>query len=145
MTPAQYWLIAAIVLFILEVITPGFVLANLAVAAIAASAAAWFGASLNVQLIVFVVTCLVSFVTLRPLLKRTIMKGKHAVPTGTDALIGRVVRVTEDIPPPPEVGRVQIDGDSWQAVSQHATPIAMGATVRILRVESASVYVELVN
>ena len=129
-------------LFILEVITPGFVLANLAVAAIAASAAAWFGASLSVQLIVFVATCLVSFITLRPLLRRTIMKGKHVVPTGTDALIGRVVRVTEDIPTPPETGRVQIDGDSWQAISQHATAIAMGTTVRILRVESASVYVE---
>jgi len=32
MTPAQYWLIVAIILFILEVITPGFVLANLAAA-----------------------------------------------------------------------------------------------------------------
>ena len=145
MTPAQYWLIAAIVLFILEVITPGFVLANLAVAAMASSAAAWFGASFNMQLLVFAVTGLISFVTLRPLLRKTIMKGKHAVPTGTSALIGRVVRVTDDIPPPPEVGRVQIDGDSWQAISQHTAPIAAGTTVRILRVDSASVYVEPVS
>ena len=43
MTETQIWLIIAIVLFILEIISPGFVLANCGVAAIAAAGAAWFG------------------------------------------------------------------------------------------------------
>ena len=59
MNAEQIWLSVAIVMFILEVITPGFVLANFGVAAIVAAVAAWMGFDLVVQLIVFSVTCLV--------------------------------------------------------------------------------------
>lgn len=145
LTPAQYWLAAAILLFILEIVTPGFVLANFAVAAMAASAAAWFDASFNVQLIVFVVTCLVSFVTIRPLLNKTLMKKSHAVPTGATALIGRNARVTDAILSAPDGGRVQVDGDSWKAMSVDGNAIDAGTTVTIVRVESVVLFVESVS
>jgi len=144
MTLAQYWLIAGLVLLILEILAPGFVLANFAVAAIAASIAAWFDASIEIQVIVFVITCLVSFVTVRPLLHRTLMKGKKRARTGADALAGRVARVTHQIPAPPENGRVQVDGDSWSAMSVSGDLIEEGATVRIVRVDSVILYVEKV-
>src|SRR5688572_2287854 len=117
MTETQIWLIVAIVLFILEIITPGFVLANFGVAAIAAAGAAWFGWSLTAQVVVFVIACIVSFFTVRPLLMRTVLKKGKAEPTGIDALIGRETRVAEMIPDGPETGRVQVDGDSWRAKS----------------------------
>lgn len=145
MTPAQMWLSAAIILFILEIVVSGFVLANFAVAAMAASVAAWLDASVNVQVIVFVITCLVSFVTVRPLLHRTFMKKTQITHTGAGALIGRIARVTDAIPVPPEYGRVQVDGDSWSASSQSGIAISAGATVRILRVDSVVLFVEPVE
>lgn len=144
MTETQIWLIIAIVLFILEIITPGFVLANFGVAAIAAAGAAWFGGSMTVQVIVFVVVCIVSFFTVRPLLKRTILKGSKTEPTGTTALIGRETRVTEHIPVGPETGRVNIDGDSWRAASVDRNQIEVGAVVRVVRVESTTLFVQRV-
>ena len=144
MTETQLWLIAGIVLFILEIITPGFVLANFGVAAMAAAVAAWLGADMTVQVIVFVVTCLISFVTVRPLLSRTLKSGKETL-TGYQAVVGRVALVTDEIPEPPSAGRVQVDGDSWRAMSDAGQPIAVGATVKVVRVESTTVYVELVK
>ncbi|MBS1560841.1 MAG: NfeD family protein [Bacteroidetes bacterium] len=145
MTDVQLWLIAAIVLFILEVITPGFVLANFGVAGLAAGIAAWLGASLTVQVIVFVVVCLASFVTLRPILRRTVLRGSKQTRTNVDALAGRMGRVTDAIPQAPEAGRVQVDGDNWRAMSVHGAPILAGSTVRIVRVDSTTLIVEQIS
>lgn len=142
MTPAQTWLVVAIVLFILEIITPGFVLANVAVAAMAAAIAAWLDASFTVQTIVFAVTCLISFFTVRPLLHKMFPPSQSSVPTGVDALPGRVAIVTDGIGVPPYTGRVQIDGDSWSARSSNDIPIEVGTSVRIVRVESTTLVVE---
>jgi membrane protein implicated in regulation of membrane protease activity len=142
MTPAQIWLATAILLFILEIITPGFVLANFGVAALAAAVAAWMDASLTMQVIVFCIAAIISFVTVRPLLRRTVFRDAKKVRTGGEALVGRVGKVTDHIPTPPDAGRVQIDGDNWRAFSVHGQPIPSGATVRVIRVESASIHVE---
>lgn len=145
MTEMQLWLVAAIVLFILEVITPGFVLANFGVACLAAAIAAWFGGSLTIQVVVFAAACLASFVALRPLLRRTLERGTKQTRTNVDALTGRMGRVTDAIPQAPEVGRVQIDGDNWRAMSVHGGPILAGCTVRIVRVDSTTVIVEQIS
>jgi len=144
MTDAQIWLIAAIVLFILEIVTPGFVLANVAVASLCAAGAAWLGWSVPAQVIVFAVACVVSFVTLRPLLKRTLQKGGKGQATGIEALIGRQTKVMERIPTAPDTGRVQVDGDSWRASSVDEQPIEQGTMVRVVRVESTTLIVQRV-
>ncbi len=136
MSASQLWLIAAIVLFILEIVTPGFVLANFAVASMAAAVAAWLDASTTVQVVVFVIASLVSFVTVRPLLRRTILKDTEVVPTNVDALVGRTAKVTEAIPTPPDAGRVKVDGDSWAAISSTGTAIPAGTIVRVDKVDS---------
>lgn len=141
MSAMQIWLIAAIVLFILEIVTPGFVLANFGVASLAAALAAWMGAGSIVQIIVFVITALISFIALRPLLKRTLYKHKNASRTGAQALVGREVHVTDSIPAPPGTGRVQIDGDSWRAISLNKGAIAAGAVVTVISVDSSTVVV----
>ena len=143
MTAPQMWLIAAIVLFILEILTPGFVLANFAVASLAAALAAWFGASTTVQIIVFVIVSIASFLAIRPLLHKTLLKPEESVPTGVDALIGRLVTVTEPIGPTPNLGRIAADGDVWRARTDAPTRIEVGTTVRIRAVESGTVVVEV--
>ena len=140
MSEAQIWLAVGIVLLILEIITPGYVLANFGVAAIGSAIAAWLGADLLWQVIVFIALSLISFVTVRPLLMRTLIK--DTVPTGADALIGRSARVIERIPMPPENGRVQIDGDNWLATSVDGNVIEEGAVVTVKRVESIKLFVE---
>ncbi len=141
MNAMQLWLIAAIVLFILEIFTPGFVLANFAVASLAAGLSAWMGADTLWQMVVFVIVGLLSFVTLRPILKRTLYKNAKPARTGAAALIGREARVTEAIPVAPATGRVQIDGDSWRAMTLHNRVIAEGEVVTVVSVDSSTVVV----
>ena len=145
MSEAQIWIVAGIILFIAEIITPGFVLANFGVAAFASAIAAWFGADITVQVIVFAVASVVSFIVVRPLLTRTMLREGKGIPTGTQAIIGREAKVTADIPTPPEAGRVKLDGDSWRAMSSNREPITIGSTVKIDSVESTTVYVSVVN
>lgn len=145
MSAMQIWLIAAIALFILEIITPGFVLANFAVASLAAALSAWMGADTTMQIVVFVVVALISFVTLRPILRRTLYKNKRHFRTGADAIVGRSVHVTETIPVPPGTGRVQIDGDSWRAAALSKKVIEAGAVVIVVSVDSSTVIVTEIN
>lgn len=145
MTELQLWIVAAILFFILEVITPGFVLANFGVACVAAGITAWLGGSLVVQVVVFVFACLTSFVTLRPVLRRTLLRNEKHTRTNVDAVVGRMGRVTDSIPAAPDAGRVQIDGDNWRAMSVHGAPIEAGRTVRVVRVDSTTLIVELLS
>lgn len=142
MTPSQLWYAAAILLFVLEMITPGFVLANIALAALAAGIAAEFGGSLVWQLVVFAVVGLVSYFTVRPFLRRVLASTDAQQASGVDAILGRVVIVTEMITSDGMQGRVQVDGDSWRAVSLRATELESGAHVRICGIESTILVVE---
>lgn len=141
MTPEQYWFVAAIVLFILEIITPGFVLANFGVACLVSAGAAWIGAPVTAQVIVFVIVCVVSFVTLRPLMHRFIYRNQARARTGVHALVGQVGVVTDQIREAPIGGRVQVGGDNWHALAEDGSAIATESRVVVVRVESATMIV----
>ena len=142
MSEAQIWLIAGIVLLILEIITPGYVLANFGVAAIVSAVAAWMGADMTVQIIVFVVASFVSFLVVRPILSKTMLNKGKPTPTGASALIGKTAHVVERIPKAPDAGRVKIDGDNWQALSVDGSEIEAGTIVKVVRTESIRLFVE---
>ena len=114
------WLIAAAAMLLLEMFTPGFLLACLAVGAVGAAAAAALGWSIELQLSLFSAFSVLSLWLLRPLL-RTWFAATGAK-TNQDALIGAVGRVESDVKAG-ERGYVKIDGDSWafEAERDYAT------------------------
>lgn len=127
------WAIVAILLVIGEIFTAGFALICFAVGAVGGAVSAALGATMEWQLGIFAAATFVSFLAVRPLLKRLLSKDE--VPTNADALIGRVAKVTEAI----EVGgkgRVAIDGDVWQAESDEQSEIAVGQKVVVVSRES---------
>lgn len=127
------WAIVAILFIIGEIFTSGFALICFAVGSVGGAIAASAGAILEWQLGVFAICTFVAFLAVRPLLKK--LSSKDAVATNADALIGRTAKVTECI----EVGgtgRVALDGDYWQAVSNESTDIVEGERVEIVSRES---------
>lgn len=104
------WFIAAAVLILLEVFTPGFLLACLAVGAAGGGIGAALGFSIEVQLALFSIFSGLSLWLLRPLL-RTWFAATGAK-TNQDALIGSVGRVESDVASG-QRGYVKLDGDSW--------------------------------
>ncbi|MEY4968522.1 MAG: hypothetical protein RLZZ261_293 [Bacteroidota bacterium] len=120
------WLVAAAALLLLEVFTPGFLLACLAVGAVGGAAGAALGLPLEVQLALFSVFSGLSLWLLRPLL-RTWFAATGAK-TNQDALIGATGRVEAAVAPG-ERGYVKLDGDSWAFEADQA--YEAGQKVRI--------------
>jgi membrane protein implicated in regulation of membrane protease activity len=104
------WLIAAAAMLLLEMFTPGFLLACLAVGAVGAAAAAALGWSIELQLSLFSAFSVLSLWLLRPMLRTWF--AANGAKTNHDALIGAVGRVEADVKMG-ERGYVKIDGDSW--------------------------------
>lgn len=114
------WLIAAAAMLLVEMFTPGFLLACLAVGAVGAAAAAALGWSIELQLSLFSAFSVLSLWLLRPLLRTWL--SANGAKTNQDALIGAVGRVESDVKMG-ERGYVKIDGDSWafEAERDYAT------------------------
>jgi membrane protein implicated in regulation of membrane protease activity len=133
------WIVAAVVLAIGEVLTPGlFFLGPVALAAaVAAIAAAVAGGVVSV--IVFIVAALLSLAVLRPI-ARSHIRLPALSRTGTDALVGRKAVVTRRVDA--AGGRVRIGGEEWSARSYLDNEVyAEGTTVDVVRIEGATALV----
>ena len=138
-----YWLIIAIVLLILEIMTAGFGVICFAIGAALAALAAGLGVdSIAWQIIIFAVVSLLTFIFLRPVVIRFLDKKSQDVKTNADAIIGRKGVVSERIDAEQHTGRVAIDGDDWKAVSEDGSVIEKGTTVEIVKLDSIIVTVK---
>jgi membrane protein implicated in regulation of membrane protease activity len=145
MEPWMIWVITAIVLAIIEMFSMSFFSLCLAFGALCAAVAAGLGAGLSGQLLLFAAGSAVAFIFVRPVMLKYFLRSDRTVPTGIDALLGRIGKVSEAIDPEMDCGRVAIDGDDWKAVSVDNQPIAFGERVEIVQVESATVFVRKID
>lgn len=130
-----YWVIAALVLFIIELFTAGFAVICLAIGAGGGAIAAAAEVSFEMQLLVFAIVSMVALIGVRPILKRTLYK-KAEVATNANAIIGKRGVVCADIDAEGENGRVMIEGVDWRAVSATGEPIAKGTKVEVTAIDS---------
>lgn len=135
------WMYAAILFFIIEVFTPGFIVACLGLGALAGAITAYLGFNLDHQLMSFATITIVSLFVLRPLLYKK-GKSKDLIKTNTDALISRKARVTETIDNSLSKGRVSIDGDKWRAKSASGEVIPQDSNVEVISIDSTIVTVK---
>jgi membrane protein implicated in regulation of membrane protease activity len=133
------WLILAALLAAGEVVTTGFILGPLAVAAALAALAAALGLGTAVAVIVFIAAAVASLAVLRPVAKRH-LRTPARLRTGTAALVGApavVVERVDDIS-----GRVKIGGEVWSARAFFSEQvIEPGARVEVAKIEGATALV----
>jgi membrane protein implicated in regulation of membrane protease activity len=125
---ATIWVIVAIGAAIAELTIPHFGLIFVSGGGFVAALASWAGFSPGIQLAVFCVTVVVSFVVLRPRLMLRL--GSRGVPSRTDNVLHREGVVTVDIEPVLGAGRVTVGGEDWAARS--TAPIPAGRRVRVV-------------
>ena len=107
------WSIAAVLLAVGEIFTPGlFFLGPIALAACAAALAAVFDGNAVVQLVVFAGASAASLAFLRPLAKAH-LRVPPALRTGTAALVGARAVVTQRVDE--NGGRIKLGGEEWSA------------------------------
>lgn len=134
------WIIAALLLVIVEIFTSGFAVLCLSIGCVGGAVAAAVDASTEMQLLAFALTSFVALVAVRPILKRTFMK-EEKVKTNADAMVGRrgvVCEAVESV----KGGRVIIDGVDWKAESADGQPIERDAKVEVVAIESVVLIVK---
>lgn len=138
----HFWIIGALIMFIIEILTTGFAAICLSIGAIAAAVSSAIGSSLEIQLLWFSIFTLLSFVVLRPFVTKLLKQNKSERKSGIEALIGRTAIVTESIDPENNKGRIAVDGDNWKAVSEDNTFINKDSHVIITKIDSIIVTVK---
>ncbi len=140
----HWWLIATVVLAIVEIFTPTFFALCLAFGTLLAAIVAGIGLNFSWQLLFFAIGSINAFLFVRPVMMKYLMK-KSEVRTGVDALVGRMGRISEPVDPVMNRGRVAVDGDDWKAVAIDNEPIPFGHPVEIVRVDSTILYVKKIE
>ena len=133
------WVIVMALAAFVEAATPVLVSIWFSVGALVAMLAAYFGASLTVQLLLFVFVSIAGLVGARPLAKRFV--DPHIVPTNADRLLGAKAQVTEEIDNEHASGAVYIDGKTWTARSEDGDIIPAGEQVEVIRMEGVKLFV----
>ena len=137
------WLIAAVVLLILEVLSQAVWSLCFAIGCAAAMAVSFFTDSTAIQGLAVGIVAIISWILFAPIIRKWESKRNTNTRTGMDALIDRTAIVTEEIKPG-SMGRVRIDGDYWQAKSpETARTIVYGEEVIITSYESIILTVTL--
>lgn len=137
---AAVWLIAMVVLLIVEAVVPGLVSIWFALGALAALISAILDAPLWLQLVWFFAVSLISLWLTRPLARKYV--NSRATPTNADMLIGRECIVTEAIDNVLGTGAVSVGGKIWSArTEEHDGKAEAGSVVTVVRIEGVKLII----
>lgn len=133
------WLIVAVLLVAVEIVTLTAAVGLLGAAALIASVAAALGLPVPLQLVVFAGASVAGVVLLRPVAQRRLAPPR-TVSFGIDALVGKPGYVLQEVTG--RDGRVRIGGEEWTArAMDDSLVIPAGATVDVLQIDGATAVV----
>jgi membrane protein implicated in regulation of membrane protease activity len=134
------WAIAAVLLSVGEILTPGmFFLGPVALAAVAAAVVALLGGGVALQLLAFIIGSVATVAFLRPIAKRHLHM-PAALRTGTAALEGTKAVVLQRVDL--NGGRVRIGGEEWSARAfMEDQVLEPGTRVEVVKIEGATALV----
>lgn len=135
------WIIAAVVLAIVEMATVNLVSIWFCFGAVAAALTAVVTDSIAAQITVFLVVSALLLLITKPLVKR--LNKKDKVKTNADAIIGQEGIVTVDIDPPQNQGQIRVIGQVWSAKSENDGPIAKDTAVVVTAITGVKAVVKV--
>jgi len=115
MSPALGWMIAGLVLLILEIFVGSFFLMWIGAGALLTALAALLFTQAWVQWLVFAIVSAILLVVSRPFVRS--IHARVTVPSNVDSLIGQQAVVLQEINDQANTGRVRIRSDEWRARS----------------------------
>lgn len=143
MEPWLIWLIATGLLLIAEMLTSAVWFLCIAIGTLFGLIASWCDTNITVQVITMAIGTILALVFIMPRIKKFVHKhNTHTDATNADAMIGRQATVTHDIAPG-KLGRIKLDGDSWQARALNPQQYyPAGAVVTVHAIDSIILIVE---
>ena len=135
----MWWVGAALLLAVAEILSLDLVLAMLAAAALVAGLLSALGAPLQVQVLAFAATSALLLLALRPWLLGQLRRRTPMVETNAAAHVGRSAVVVDEVTG--RDGRVKLAGEVWTARTEEDEVLAVGREVRVVRIAGATAVV----
>jgi membrane protein implicated in regulation of membrane protease activity len=144
--PEIIWFLGGLILFLLELVIPGFFIFFFAVGAwVTALVCLIWNPGTNLQIVIFAVTSLLSLLALRRVIQRKFLYSQK-INDDSDAVedefTGKVGKALTSFAPG-QTGRVEFKGTTWSAESQAI--ISEGQSVIIISKESFTLTVKPKN
>jgi membrane protein implicated in regulation of membrane protease activity len=130
------WLVVAVVLAVGEMSAAGsFFLLPFALGAVVAAVLAFFGVSVGIEWIAFLLVSAGSFVAFRPLAHK-LDRDQPADGIGAKRLIGETATVLNEIPADgDQLGLIRVHREEWRAESGAGTTIEAGTKVKVVEIK----------
>ena len=136
----MFWLIAAGIFFVGEMLTTGFLIFWLGVGALLALVVSLFTSNLIIQTASFVISSILLILSTKPLVDK--FSRKEKVPTNVYTLNGKKGIVIEEINPTEGRGQIKIGSEAWSAKSVDDTFIAKDTEVEIVKIDGVKAIVK---
>lgn len=136
------WIAVALAFAVVEVATVALFAGFAALAAVGAAIAAFMGADLLVQAVVFAAVSGGGILLVRPWLMRYLARRRSPeVLSGAPGMVGMTALVVDPIAGPHSRGHVRVAGENWPALTADGSPVKAGTTVRIIDIDKATLVV----
>lgn len=137
----QFWLIAAGIFFVGEILTVGFLIFWLGIGSLLAMIVSLFTDNLIIQTAVFVVSSgLLIFLT-KPFVNK-FAKIEKKLTTNAFSIIGKTGIVIEEINPILGTGQIKVGTEIWSATSENENIIAKDSEIEILDIKGVKALVQ---
>ena len=135
------WLVAMIVLIVIEIVTVGFGAIWFALGALAAVIATLLGAGTKLQIAVFLAVSFVTLIFTIPLVVKYINVTRTR--TNYEGIIGKIVRITQDVDNIVETGCAVVNGQDWTVrAADNGCKIAAGSLAKVVDIKGVKLIVE---
>lgn len=133
-----FWIILGVVVFVLDIATSSFLFIWFSIGAFAAMIASLMGASLGIQIIIFLAVSIVTISIGYPWARKKFKSSVTRVPLMEENYIGKVLRAEEDIE---ERGQAKLGGIYWVVLNKGET-IKKGESFKIVEFEGNKLRIE---
>lgn len=136
----QFWLIASGIFFIVEIITVGFLVFWLGVAALITMCVSFFIDNIFIQAVVFIIASAILILATKPFVKKFV-HNNNGTKTNVFSIVGKKAIVTKDINSINGTGLIKVDGETWSAEGKDGSNIEKGTEVEILKIDGVKAIV----
>ena len=136
-----FWLLAGVLLDIIEILTSGFVVACFSIGCFSAAILAALDYSLIIQIVTFCAVSFLVFIFARPIFIEWMGKRGHKVETNTERLIGMNAMTQNEVSE--FGGSVKIEDEIWRSQTESGQTLAAGTKVRVVRIEGNKLIVRI--
>lgn len=135
------WLAAMIILIIIEIVTVGLTTIWFAIGALVAIAISMLGGGTLLQITVFLAVSFVMLIFTRPFAVKYI--NSNRIKTNYEGIIGKVVRITQDVDNIAGRGNAVVNGQEWTVrAATDECKIAAGELAKVVDIKGVRLIVE---